>query len=1237
MASRSHTEFFICMRNKASMNRHYLAEQVTNERDTLVEHEMTDVELNAGSRLLGGQKPPEWLDALDDVQCHLDRLPKKITELETLHDKHLNRPTFDDSAEDERRIETLTKEISRIFSHAQGLLLEIKAKPRGKAEEEILRQNVMRSVAMALQDYSASFRQVQSSYVRALKSREDWSDPYFAVPSKMAAEDDLNATYSNGLEDALRDPLFGIKSPDSVGGIGSQRQLLLRMEEDTSWADQRDKEISQIVKSIVQLNELFRDLSQMVVEQGTVLDRIDYNIENSSVSVHEGLQQLRKAETYQRKNRKILCIMALAGTSVFLLIILVLDGRNAVLSNSRGDRTTPTVVAVSSEERLIGATAKQRIGRPGIDIVQGMKALVANPDPAQSLSLWPHSGFVATVESGPVFALTKAGDSQEVMSVEEALNIVFNEFMEIARSQVTKLDENLKAVLTVPVEFDDQKTDILKRAAANAGFNVIQAIAEPAAAVLAYDIAQKDSLCTPTCLVYRVGGTTSDITIVSTTSGLYSIEGHRYYATLGGDLLTKALADHFRSEFSSKYKMDPCEDSRRAYHKLFAAAEECKHVLSTLPSSSAFVESLRDGVDFSSNVTRARFESVANVHWDRFLVPVREILADAGLGFDDIDVVILAGGTMKIPKLQKLVKDMFPENTTLCFSIPADEVVAVGAAQQAGIKANSALSAPPALTELVCLSRGIFFQIGEEGKPRCLLAAKTLIPAHHVEHLNDNIEEGRISLKFFEADCLKECHAETATFLGSLTLDSLAEDAHVNVSCSVSKISSGVNHYLILTSRSSRGSDLRICEWALEKMPGALSLSALASCVSFWVTIRLVRKFKNTFIAAGISGKDLCKKDHPVIPEACGVLSGCIFLVVMSALLPATFGHHLISGNKNVFPYHEFVEHLAGMLSICCMILLGFADDVLNLRWRHKILLPMLAALPLLCVYLVNFNSTTIIIPRPLRVLCGSSIDLGMFYYVYMLLITVFCTNAINIYAGVNGLETGQTLVIALSIALFNVGELILGIDPAAHALSLYFILPFLGTTGALFYLNFYPAEVFVGDTFCYFAGMTIAVVGILGHFSKTVMLFLLPQLANFLYGLPQLFRLIPCPRHRLPRFNPEKDVVGVSSVVFNDKRIGRIGSACLKIYRMLGIIHYEEGVVDYSPKEVGEGDKVEDRGDGNGLVRCNNLTLINLYLKIFGSTSEHNLVTGLLIFQGLSSLVAFVIRYPLAGLFYDT
>ncbi|NXP70301.1 GPT acetylglucosaminephosphotransferase, partial [Ramphastos sulfuratus] len=395
------------------------------------------------------------------------------------------------------------------------------------------------------------------------------------------------------------------------------------------------------------------------------------------------------------------------------------------------------------------------------------------------------------------------------------------------------------------------------------------------------------------------------------------------------------------------------------------------------------------------------------------------------------------------------------------------------------------------------------------------------------------------------------------------------------------------------------------------------------SLLGFLGTLTLIPAFKDHFLAARLFGEDLNKASRRPVPEAQGVISGAVFLIVLFCFIPVPFLRCFVEEQCMAFPYDEFVELIGALLAICCMIFLGFADDVLNLRWRHKLLLPTMASLPLLMVYFTNFGNTTIVVPKPFRVLLGLHLDLGILYYVYMGMLAVFCTNAINILAGINGIEAGQSLVIAASIIIFNLVELN-GDYQDDHIFSLYFMVPLFFTTLGLFYHNWYPSQVFVGDTFCYFAGMTFAVVGILGHFSKTMLLFFIPQVLNFLYSLPQLFHIIPCPRHRLPsnisfRLNPSTGKLEMSYSKFKTKSLSALGTNILKAVKILHIVDVRSGT-----DEDGE------------YTECNNMTLINFTIKLIGPTHERNLTLLLLLIQVLGSMIAFSIRYQLVRLFYD-
>jgi len=266
-------------------------------------------------------------------------------------------------------------------------------------------------------------------------------------------------------------------------------------------------------------------------------------------------------------------------------------------------------------------------------------------------------------------------------------------------------------------------------------------------------------------------------------------------------------------------------------------------------------------------------------------------------------------------------------------------------------------------------------------------------------------------------------------------------------------------------------------------------------------------------------------------------------------------------------------EYNAALHSICFMVFLGFADDMLDLPWRYKLMLPSIASLPLLVAY---SGPTYIVVPSIFRFF-ATQIELGPLYIVYMGLLSVFCTNAMNIYAGINGLEAGQSFIIGCAIMIHNLIE-ITGPSRDSHLFSLVLIIPFIFTTLGLLQYNWYPSEVFVGDTYTYFAGVTFAVCGILGHFSKTLMLFFIPQLINFILSVPQLIGVYPCPRHRLPRLN-------------------------------------------------------ESSGKLEAVKEHHNL--VNFYLYIVGPLHERTLVLHLLFLQCVSVFLGFFVRYSLSSLIF--
>lgn len=398
-----------------------------------------------------------------------------------------------------------------------------------------------------------------------------------------------------------------------------------------------------------------------------------------------------------------------------------------------------------------------------------------------------------------------------------------------------------------------------------------------------------------------------------------------------------------------------------------------------------------------------------------------------------------------------------------------------------------------------------------------------------------------------------------------------------------------------------------------------LKVSLAFSIMAFAASILMIPMCSAAFVLKGLSGKDLNKTGKPVIPESMGAISAVIYLLVMLLFIPFAFYEHL--GSES-FPHNKLGTYLSAVLSLQSMVILGLADDFFDLRWRHKFFIPAFASIPLLVVYYVDYGVTYVVVPTPLRRYLGDLLELGWAYYFYMSALSIFCTNSINILAGVNGVEVGQSVIIALCI-LANDMLYITGAQsqsglgrPAleSHLLSTYFILPFLGVSLGLLYFNWWPARVFVGDTYCYFAGMTFATIAILGHFSKTLLLFFIPQIINFVLSAPQLFHIIPCPRHRLPRLQPNGKLE--ASIVEFPRPPSRLQRVILLVAELPGLVRLV-------------------KLDNGQIISSTNLTLISVVLVRFGQMREDRLAMAIMLIQAFFGVVGFIIRHKLALLVF--
>lgn len=356
-----------------------------------------------------------------------------------------------------------------------------------------------------------------------------------------------------------------------------------------------------------------------------------------------------------------------------------------------------------------------------------------------------------------------------------------------------------------------------------------------------------------------------------------------------------------------------------------------------------------------------------------------------------------------------------------------------------------------------------------------------------------------------------------------------------------------------------------------------------------------------------------------------------------------------------LFPHNKLAQYLSAIICLQGTIFLGLFDDLFDIRWRHKFFLPAVASLPLLIVYYVDFSVTSVVVPKFITTqipygdilveiinyfvrlgnhgvtyITGLSfrslstdyvvpknepklLDLGVFYYCYMSAISIFCPNSINILAGINGLEVGQSLVLS---AIFLINDMCYLLSPHtdgaaydSHVFSAIFLIPFCGVSLGLLKYNWYPARVFVGDTYCYFSGMVFALVGILGHFSKTLLIFFLPQIINFVYSVPQLFHLVPCPRHRLPFFNKDTQLMSPSYAELSTPP-SLIQSFLLKTLNFFRL--------------------VDIKSTNNSITHFSNLTIINLNLVLFGPLQEDRLCIVILIQQFLLGLLMIFVRHTI-------
>ncbi|KAI1278567.1 heat shock protein 70 family [Xylaria sp. FL0933] len=405
------------------------------------------------------------------------------------------------------------------------------------------------------------------------------------------------------------------------------------------------------------------------------------------------------------------------------------DDRIEIIANDQGNRTTPSFVAFTDTERLIGDAAKNQVAMNPANTVFDAKRLIgrkfADPEVQADMKHFP---FKIIDKGGkPVIEVEFKGEIKH-FTPEEISSMVLTKMRETAEAYLGGTVNN--AVITVPAYFNDAQRQATKDAGLIAGLNVLRIINEPTAAAIAYGLDKKVE-GERNVLIFDLGGGTFDVSLLTIEEGIFEVKSTAGDTHLGGEDFDNRLVNHFVTEFKRKYKKD-LSSNARALRRLRTACERAKRTLSSSAQTSIEIDSLYEGIDFYTSITRARFEELCQDLFRSTIQPVDRVLADAKIDKSQVHEIVLVGGSTRIPRVQKLITDYF-NGKEPNKSINPDEAVAYGAAVQAAILSGDTSSKSTneiLLLDVAALSLGIETAGGMMTK---LIPRNTTIPTKKSE------------------------------------------------------------------------------------------------------------------------------------------------------------------------------------------------------------------------------------------------------------------------------------------------------------------------------------------------------------------------------------------------------------------------------------------------------------------------------------------------------------------------
>jgi len=373
------------------------------------------------------------------------------------------------------------------------------------------------------------------------------------------------------------------------------------------------------------------------------------------------------------------------------------NDRCEIIANDQGNRTTPSYVAFTETERLIGDAAKSQAAMNAHNTVFDAKRLIgrkfSDPGVQSDMKHWPFK-VVSGPGGTPIIEVEYKGERKS-FKAEEISSMVLQKMKEVAEAYLGKEVKN--AVVTVPAYFNDSQRQATKDAGSISGLNVLRIINEPTAAAIAYGLDKKGD--EKNVLIFDLGGGTFDVSLLTIEEGIFEVKATAGDTHLGGEDFDNRMVDYFLQDFKRRHRKDMSQN-QRSLRRLRTACERAKRTLSSSTQAHIEIDSLFDGIDFNSTITRARFEDLCMDYFKKCMDPCEKVLRDAKISKNQVDEVVLVGGSTRIPKVQSMLSEFF-NGKEPCKSINPDEAVAFGATVQAAILSGADKSEK--LSELLLL------------------------------------------------------------------------------------------------------------------------------------------------------------------------------------------------------------------------------------------------------------------------------------------------------------------------------------------------------------------------------------------------------------------------------------------------------------------------------------------------------------------------------------------------------